>query len=272
MNKKIIFAIGALIILSLALFGFNLLRKGNVSLPAASFDNKTVSKLFDLAKAAEGKDDLLEAKKDYQRILSTSADNKVLSQAQDKLYSVNIRLIFSTIETDQTTIYEVNPGDSLNALAKKFNTTVALIKRSNNLPADVIRPGQRLRIWTGKFSCIVDKSQNTLTLKSGEEVVKIYRVSTGKHNCTPVGTFTITSKLVNPVWYKQGAVVLPESPENILGTRWLGFNLPGYGIHGTTEPQTIGQQVTAGCVRMPNPDVEELYDILPAGTEVTVID
>ena len=272
MNKKIIFVAGGLVLLLLVLLGFNLLRKGNVSLPATSFDNKTISRLFDLAKAAQDKDDLLEAKKDYQRILSTSQNNSVLSQAQDKLYNVNIRLLFSPIETDQTTIYEVNPGDSLNALAKKFNTTVGLIKRSNNLPADVIRPGQRLRIWTGKFSCIVDKSQNTLTLKSGEEVVKTYKVSTGKHNCTPVGTFTITSKLVNPVWYKQGAIVLPNSPDNILGTRWLGFNLAGYGIHGTTDPQTIGTQVTAGCVRMPNPDVEELFDILPVGTEVTVID
>lgn len=272
MNKKIIFIAGGLIVLLLILFGFNLLRRGNVSLPTASFDNKTVSKLFDLANAAQEKGSLLEAKKYYQRILSTSQENKVLSLAQNKLYDVNIRLVFSTIETDQSTIYEVNPGDSLTAVAKKFNTTVGMIKRSNNLVADVIRPGQRLRIWTGKFSCIVDKSQNTLTLKSGEEIVKIYKVSTGKNNCTPVGVFKITSKLIDPVWYKQGAVVLPESPENILGTRWLGFDLPGYGIHGTTEPQTIGTQVTAGCVRMPNPDVEELFDILPVGTEVTVID
>ena len=58
----------------------------------------------------------------------------------------------------------------------------------------------------------------------------------------------------------------------LLGSRWLGFNMPGYGIHGTIEPETIGKQVTAGCVRMRNSDVEELYDILPLGTEVSIVD
>ena len=64
----------------------------------------------------------------------------------------------------------------------------------------------------------------------------------------------------------------PESPENVLGTRWMGFDIPGYGIHGTVEPKAIGQQVTAGCVRMLNEQVEELYSILPVGTEVVIVD
>jgi lipoprotein-anchoring transpeptidase ErfK/SrfK len=87
-----------------------------------------------------------------------------------------------------------------------------------------------------------------------------------------VGTFKITSKLANPVWFKAGVVVPPESPENVLGSRWLGFDNPGYGIHGTIEPQTIGQQITQGCVRMLNKDVEELYAIVPVGTEVEIVD
>ena len=53
--------------------------------------------------------------------------------------------------------------------------------------------------------------------------MKTYRVSTGKDNSTPIGTFKIVSKLVNPVWYSQGAIVPPESPENVLGTRWLSL-------------------------------------------------
>ena len=64
----------------------------------------------------------------------------------------------------------------------------------------------------------------------------------------------------------------PESSQNVLGTRWLGFNLSGYGIHGTTEPETIGQQVTAGCIRMRNEDVEELYSIVQLETRVVVVD
>ncbi|MEW6008618.1 MAG: L,D-transpeptidase family protein [Candidatus Omnitrophota bacterium] len=268
MNKKNIILLA--IIIMLIVFITFLSKKGKVSLKTQAV--ASASGLFETAKKADSKGDLLETKKAYQRILSTATDNKIITKAQSALSDVNMRIIFSSLETDSTLVYEVLPKDSLQKIANKFKTTVALIKRSNNLSTDTIRPGQHLRLWKGKFSCIVDKSQNILTLKSDDEVVKVYRVATGKNNSTPVGKFSITSKLENPVWYKQGAVVLPGSPDNILGSRWLGFSLAGYGIHGTTDPQSIGRQVTAGCVRMSNSDVEELFDILPLGTEVTVID
>ena len=97
-------------------------------------------------------------------------------------------------------------------------------------------------------------------------------MATGKNNSTPVGVFKITDKLVNPTWYKAGAVIASGKPENELGSRWLGLTAEGYGIHGTINPDTLGQQVTAGCVRMKNEDVEELYSTLVPGTEVTIVD
>jgi len=129
-----------------------------------------------------------------------------------------------------------------------------------------------LKVSTAHYSILVDKSQNLLTLKAGDEVFKAYPVSTGLDNCTPIGKFTIITKLIDPIWYKAGAAVPPGSPQNILGSRWLGLSLQGYGIHGTTEPDSIGKQVTAGCIRMLNADVEELYAIVPPGTEVTIVD
>ena len=119
---------------------------------------------------------------------------------------------------------------------------------------------------------LVDKSQNILTLLGDNDVVKVYRVSTGENNCTPVGIFKIMNKIIDPVWYAEKAIVPAESPENVLGSRWMGFNLPGYGIHGTVSPEKIGQQATKGCVRMINAEIEELYTIIPMGTEVTITD
>jgi len=52
----------------------------------------------------------------------------------------------------------------------------------------------------------------------------------------------------------------------------MGFDLAGYGIHGTTEPKELGKQVTQGCIRLSNSDVEELYTIIPTGTEVTIVE
>ena len=234
--------------------------------------DKDAQKIFDEAKALEGTQSMLEAKTAYQRILTEYPDSENISQIQGSLEELNMKIIFSNTQTPKTVIHEVVSGDTLGGIAKKYNTTVSLVKTSNALQSDVIRLGQKLRIWTGTFNIYVDKSQNILILKDGDEVVKVYHVSTGKDNSTPVGTFKVTTKLIDPVWFNRGIVVPPESPENVLGTRWLGFDIPGYGIHGTIEPETIGQQVTAGCVRMRNNEVEELYSIIPMGTEVTIVD
>ena len=167
---------------------------------------------------------------------------------------------------------EIKPGDNLTKIAKKNGVTPDFIRKVNGLRDDRIRPGKKLKIPTYKFSVIVDKSLNTLVLKGDEEVLKTYVVATGKNNSTPVGVFKITDKLVNPTWYKAGAVIASGKPENELGSRWLGLTAQGYGIHGTINPDTLGQQVTAGCVRMKNEDVEELYSTLVPGTEVTIVD
>ncbi len=167
---------------------------------------------------------------------------------------------------------EVKKGDSLTNIAKKNGTTIDLIRKVNGLPSTKLSVGQKLKVPNVKFALVIDKSQNTLILKVGEEILKTYIVSTGANNSTPVGVFKVTDKLINPTWYKSGAVVPHGSPANVLGTRWIGLTQKGYGIHGTTEPDKLGQQVTAGCVRMRNEEVEELFGFVVPGTEVTIVD
>ncbi len=225
---------------------------------------------FALGELYVRKNDTLEAKNSYQMVVTNFPNTKFISEAQTKLGELNMKILFSPLVTTQSQSYEVKTGDTLVKIAANFNTTVELIKRSNNLKDDRIKPGMKLKIWTGKFTFVVDKSQNSLTLKSNEEVMKIYRVSTGKDNFTPIGTFKIDTKLIDPPW--KG--IPPGDPRNILGSRWLGFAEPfkNYGIHGTIDPESIGKHVTQGCVRMLNSDVEELYTILPIGTEVTIVE
>jgi len=220
----------------------------------------------------ESKGDLLAARDLCRQLLSSSLSSENWASVQKRLENLNMKIVVSNIPVKQSEIYEVQIGDSLTKIAKKFNTTIELIKKSNNLTSDVIRPGKKLRVWTVPFTILVDKSQNILTLKAEEEIIKTYIVSTGINNSTPIGEYTIVSKLVNPTWYKDGKEIPSSSPENILGSRWMGFNLEGYGIHGTTQPEDIGKQITQGCVRMRNEDIEELFDLIPIGTKVTIID
>jgi len=218
------------------------------------------------------KGNLFTAKSIYQQLINEFPNSSEIINWQKKIEEINIKLLFSPALTPKSILYEIKPGDTLAKIAKEFKTTADLIKKSNGLTDDRILPGRKIKVWNAPFSIVVDKSQNTLILKTDEEVIKTYTVSTGVNNSTPTGNFKIINKLLNPTWFKTGVVVPAGSPENILGSRWLGFDLPGYGIHGTTDPRSLGKQVTQGCVRMSNSDVEELYTIIPTGTEVTIVD
>ncbi len=251
--------------------------------PKSKNDGENTLEISSLAKADEAfsNQQLLKAKALYKKAMESIEDAGKLKEVQAKIEDINISIILSPIIDTCSTEYEVKPGDALVKIARKFKTTVNLIKRANNLTSDIIRPAQLLKVNTCKFSIVVDKSQNLLFLKRKGEVIKTYTVSTGKDNSTPIGTFYISkNKLVNPTWYKTGAIIPPDSPENILGSRWMGLGgidsagveMEGYGIHGTTEPNNLGKQITLGCVRMRNADVEKIFDIVPIGTEVIIID
>ena len=205
----------------------------------------------------------------FQEVMDNFPQTEAFIQAKRRLGKLNVNLLTSPVTTEHCIIYDVVPGDTLIAIATKLNTTVALIMKRNSLESPTIKPLQRLRILQGNFHIVVDVSENTLTLYSGEKFVIFYPVATGAPDTpTSLGEFVIVNKLIEPEW--RG---FPHNdPANILGTRWLGINKPGYGIHGTTKPETIGTHATLGCIRMLNEDVEELFDLVPAGTVVRIIE
>lgn len=271
--KKIWWLIGVAFILTaiIGFFIFNITKNRKSPLPSQE-RNVSCSTLLNQAKNLEAEGNLTEARNLYQKLISEFPGSADVMSWQKKAEDINIKLLFSSAITPNSVLYEIKAGDTLNKIAKEFNTTIDLIKKSNNLSGNNIIPGRKLKVWTAPFNIFVDKSQNVLILKTNEEVFKAYIISTGANNCTPVGSFKIINKLENPTWFKAGTVVPSGSPDNILGTRWLGINIAGYGIHGTTEPQNLGKQVTQGCVRMKNSEVEELYIIVPVGTEVNIVD
>lgn len=273
MQKKNLFMIAVVLAIVIIFATVGILTKSKrFTVTTKSGKAVSLSQLVGQAKVLESNGSFEEAKAIYQDLINNYANSSEVMKWQRKAEDLSMRLLFSPVITSKSFLYTVEPADTLTKIAKDFKTTTDLIIKSNNLASDKILPGKKIKIWNAPFSILVDKSQNILLLKTDEEIIKTYVVSTGKNNCTPAGTFKVTSKLMNPTWFKAGAVVPASSPDNILGTRWMGFDLAGYGIHGTTEPQQLGKQVTQGCVRMANPDVEELYTIIPVGTEVTIVE
>lgn len=269
MDKKRILMLGIAVCAVGLLVGLRMLKQ---SCPLASCSRGPVSAESAAARDLESRGDLIAARQEYQRLIGEMPNSREVLLWQQKVEALNVALLFSPVMTPGSIEYEIKPGDSLEKIARDHRTTVELIKKSNGLAGDNIFPGKKLKVWSVPFNIVVDKSQNTLLLKTDETVFKSYTVATGTNNSTPVGTFRIIEKIPNPPWYRPGAVIPAGSPENILGTRWLGLTKQGYGIHGTTDPKSLGTQATAGCIRMANKDVEELYSIVPVGVEVTIVD
>lgn len=209
----------------------------------------------------------------YGRLVKEFPNVPDKDKIKSEMERINIEKLMSPKQTEDSVEHIVGKGDTLYGIARKYNTTVAMLKKNNNLKSDVITRGQKLKVNAGNFSIFVDKSRNVLVLSKDGVPFKTYTVSTGQNNSTPVGTFKIVDKLVSPPWTNpEGKVIMPDNKEYQLGKRWMALSVDGIGIHGTHDESTIGGQVTAGCVRMHNDDVVELYDIVTMGTEVTIVD
>ncbi|HEY1987632.1 MAG TPA: L,D-transpeptidase [Terracidiphilus sp.] len=118
---------------------------------------------------------------------------------------------------------------------------------------------------------VVSLEDRKLALIENGQVTKIYTVAVGKPSSpSPEGTFTIERRVANPTYHHDGKTVLP-GPGNPVGTRWMGLNKHGYGIHGTNEPQSIGKASSHGCIRMARPDLEEFYAMVAVGDRVRLI-
>jgi lipoprotein-anchoring transpeptidase ErfK/SrfK len=118
---------------------------------------------------------------------------------------------------------------------------------------------------------VVSLEDRKLALIENGQVKKIYTVAVGKPSTpSPNGTFTIERRVVNPTYSHDGRIV-PPGPGNPVGTRWMGLSIPGYGIHGTNVPSSIGKAASHGCIRMARTDLEELYPQVSVGTTVELI-
>ena len=177
----------------------------------------------------------------------------------------------------ETSFCVVAGGDSLEKIAKARGTTVDLIQRLNGRPENdtTIHPGDRLKILPvrGRVSIEVRKSEFCACLLYDGNLLKKYRVGIGLGDLTPEGEFKIATRLKNPDWWRDGKMIPYGDPENILGTRWLGFDKPlqKFALHGTSHPETIGKKASNGCIRMENKDVEEMYAFTPPGAVVWIV-
>ncbi len=233
---------------------------------------RDVSPLLERAEMAYQAGRWNESRSTFARAVALAEEGEVKDWAIQRLGGVNLDLLFSRLPQEECVRVQVMSGDSLDRIAKRAGTTVELLRKTNEIQGDTIRLGQQLKVPILTFRAEVDISANILDLSFGDRFFKRYRVSTGAGGNTPVGEFTIVNRIVHPTWWhpETGEKIPYGDPRHHIGSHWLGWDRKGFGIHGTDEPEKIGEPASLGCVRLRNQDVAELYTLLPVGTQVVV--
>lgn len=227
------------------------------------------------------------AREAYNRALhhprASAADQALL---REKLTELAQELTFSSrvVPGDELAYeYTVRQGDLLSTIVRREGLDVEwmLIERINGVSANRIRIGQTLKLLRGPFHAVISKGAYRLDLYSdfrdsaGNRIyLGSYSVGLGEYDTTPEGAWVVrtNSKLIDPAWVnpRTGERFASKDPENPIGNRWIGIrgtdpnteNEEGIGLHGTIEPDSIGDQMSMGCVRMLKPDIELMYDLL----------
>lgn len=230
---------------------------------------------------------LVEARTALNGALLASPSAGDAAALRERLARLNETLIFSpTVAPGDALaeVYAVQPGDSLVKIAANnhLSTDWRLIQRINRMPDPRrLTVGQKLKLIRGPFHAVVTKSECRLDLYAGESAspgervfIRSFRVGLGENNSTPVGNFVVRpqSKLINPTWAnpRTGEFFAADNPKNPIGEHWIGLDPADaaaaphtqYGLHGTIDPDSIGQQKSMGCVRLLPDDIALLYELL----------
>ncbi|HLO40509.1 MAG TPA: L,D-transpeptidase family protein, partial [Phycisphaerales bacterium] len=236
---------------------------------------------------AQKKGDLVRAR----QILSKALQNPATARSdqetlRNSLAKINEDLFFSKKVTPGDPLvetYAIQSGDAIARLPRKRELAIdwRLLKRVNGLSDDDLtrlRVGQKLKLVRGPFHAVVTKSEYRLDLFAGSPdepenwiYIRSFKVGLGEGNGTPVGTFVVKSRQVNPPWTnpRTGEKFSADDPKNPIGEYWVGWEgvgpsaaFKGFGIHGTIDPSSVGQQKSMGCVRLLNEDVAMVYEFL----------
>jgi lipoprotein-anchoring transpeptidase ErfK/SrfK len=179
-------------------------------------------------------------------------------------------------------------------LAEKFHCTRGYLKALNR---DVIEPVSGTQIIGPKVfpaapipkaaSLRVVLSETSIeALDASGRVIAFFPCSIAKDkNKRPNGTLVVKSVVPDPDYtfdpelFADAAkaeglthkLLIPPGPRNPVGTAWIGLSLPGYGIHGTPDPEAISRTQSHGCFRLANWNANKVLAMVHVGTPVDVV-
>lgn len=235
------------------------------------------------------KGEIIEARDALLTLMRRNPDSPQRLKIKNLLSSLADQWLFSdkVLEGDDLcSIYEVKRGDFLSRIGASYDVPWEFLLKINKITRpEALRQGQKIKVVQGPFNAVISRSSFTMDLYLDDIYIKSYKVGLGstKHE-TPTGLWTVgTDKLVAPSWTDpdSGRVYDATDPDYPLGKRWVGLKgvagdalgRTGFALHGTNEPQSIGQRSSRGCIRLADEDILEVYDLMvPNKSQVQIVD
>jgi len=208
------------------------------------------------------------------------------SKLKTLMYGSIEELVAEKFHANIDLIKKLNPGSTW-----KANETVQVPNIATPFDIEVVQKlkgeKKKARSEAGKetdeqLSIEVDTEEKMLDLRSGDKVVASYPITPGSERLpAPKGEWKIDRITWLPPfrWAKEmlekgkrssNALNLPSGPNSVVGILWMELNKEGIGIHGTSEPETIGRSTSHGCVRLSNWDAFDLAQRVSPQTKVLI--
>jgi L,D-transpeptidase ErfK/SrfK len=184
--------------------------------------------------------------------------------------------------------HTVQPGETFLDIARKYDLGISALQAAYpkknpwvlDAGSDLLIPSLWILPPTKSRGIVINVPEMRLyRFHSKRGIVSTHPVTVGeKETPTPIGTFRVVERKVDPQWdipgslqhkYKEKSV--PPGEDNPIGKYWLGLSCRGYGIHGTDNPWSVGRIISNGCIRLYPEDIERLFPDVPKGTVVEII-
>ncbi|MBR2427483.1 MAG: LysM peptidoglycan-binding domain-containing protein [Lentisphaeria bacterium] len=206
--------------------------------------------------------------------MAIQQNHPLYSKACSILGDSNMKLYYQGTDPAEWGEYVVKKGDILSRIASRNATGVKELMEVNQLSGTNLRIGQKLRIPRSVWRIRLEVSKNRLLLYSNGRLFKIYPVQVAsKAKETPYGIYKIRKKQINPAWKQGNRILRGGITENPLGSRIMV--LAGESGAAADKRSAIhGSTRTTGYSNvwffMSEPEIQELYKLMPVNTAVEI--
>lgn len=191
-------------------------------------------------------------------------------------------------------VVEARDSDTLPDIGREFGVGFEAMERANP-GVDVWYPGEGRQVLIPSRYILPDAPRTGIVLNlpemrlyyypQNEPVVYVYAVGIGREDWqTPLGIQHVTEKRANPTWTPPASIraehaakgdplpaVVGAGPNNPLGLFAMRLSNPSYLLHGTNKPWGVGMRVSHGCIRLYPEGIEELFNMVPNGVQVNIV-